>query len=116
MIFTRIGLAVVLALLAGASPALAQSQPGPAFLSNNARPGRDRGVVRGEISGVDFGHGRIEVVLPNRQRIVVDVPPSTAIFQGRKTLGISDLRAGMTVEISLSEVEGRLVAQIIRVH
>lgn len=117
MTFARIGLAVALALLvAGAAPAFAQTQPGPAFLSNDARPGRDRGVVRGEITGVDYGRGRLEIVLPNRQRVVVDVPPSAAIFRGRDTLGISDLRAGMTVEISVSEIEGRLVAQIIRVR
>lgn len=117
MTFARIGLLVALALLvAGTAPAIAQTQPGPAFLSNNARPGRDRGTVRGEIVGVDYGRGSLEIVLPSRQHVVVDVPPSAAIFRGRNTLGIADLRAGMTVEVSLSEIEGRLVAQIIRVR
>lgn len=115
MTFARIGLAVVLAVLAVSfAPAYAQ-QPGPAFLNNDAKPGQDRGMVRGQIAGVDYGRGRIDVVLPNHHRIAVDVPPSTAIFQDRRTLGISDLRAGMTVQISISEVEGRLVAQVIRV-
>ncbi len=117
MTYARIALAVALALLtASAAPVFAQPQPGPAFLSNDARPGHDRGQVRGEIASVDYGRGRIEVVLSSRQRVAVNVPPSAAIFRGHDTLGISDLRAGMTVEISLSEVEGRLVAQIIRVR
>ena len=116
MTFVRIGLAIVLAVLAaGAPPAYAQKHSGAAFLSNDARPGQDRGTIRGEIQAVDFGHGQIAVVLSNHRRVVIDVPPGAAIFRGHRTLGISDLSTGMMVEISLSEIEGRLVAQIIRV-
>ena len=67
------------------------------------------GVIRGKIDAVDYSGGAVVV---NGRRIAV--VPSTTIYNGNDYAALSDLRRGQKVEIAVYEVDGKLVAQSIR--
>ncbi len=49
-------------------------------------------------------------------RVPVQITPSTSVFRGRSGYAaLTDLSSGMRVQVFVSEVGGRLVAQIIRI-
>lgn len=76
---------------------------------------RDRGVVQGEIVGVDFERGILRLQT-QRGRVDVQILPSTSILRRGQNGTIADLTQGVRVSVNVSEVGGRLVAQIIRMH
>jgi hypothetical protein len=88
-------------------------QPGGVYNSFEAgKPSHDAGVVRGAIQGVDYGTGEI-TVRTQRGPVQIAVLPSTSIYVHGQYATLADIRRGASVEISVSEVDGRLVAQII---
>jgi hypothetical protein len=76
---------------------------------------RDRGVVQGEIVGVDFERGILHLQT-QRGRVDVQILPSTSILRRGQYGTIADLTQGAHVSVNVSEVGGRLVAQIIRMR
>lgn len=76
---------------------------------------RDRGVVQGEIAGVDFERGILHL-LTQKGKVDVQILPSTSILRRGQYGSIADLTQGARVWVNVSEVGGRLVAQIIRMR
>lgn len=75
----------------------------------------DRGVITGSIVGVDYANGAM-VLATNRGRVEIQVTPSTTIFFGNHGYAtLSDLARGSRVQVFVSQIDGRLVAQIIRI-
>lgn len=105
----------LVAFLVGAMgrPAFA-APPGQGFYSSDDSHARDRGTISGQVLGVDYGRGQL-IVANARGRIAILVLPSTTIFRGRDYATLTDLTNGMHVQIEASEIDGRLIAQIIRI-
>ena len=103
------------ALLCGATsrPAFAEP-PGRGFYAHDDDRSRDRGAIVGEVVSVDYGRGLL-IVGSRRDRIPILVLPSTTIFRGHDYATLTDLTQGMHVQIQANEVDGRLIAQIIRI-
>ncbi len=79
--------------------------------------GRDRGVLDGEIAGVDYARGILHIQTARRGRVDVFILPSTNIMRRGDQYGtIADLAQGAHISVYVSEVAGRLTAQIIRIH
>ncbi|MBV9270581.1 MAG: hypothetical protein JO165_05770 [Candidatus Eremiobacteraeota bacterium] len=77
---------------------------------------QSRGVISGEIIGVDYSTGAL-LLQSGGRRFEVTVLPSTNIFQGRRGYAtLADLSRGRRVDVYVSESGGRLFAQIIRIH
>lgn len=76
---------------------------------------RSHGVVSGTIVGIDYGMASILVATP-RGVVPVAVTPTTSIFRGPGFSSFADLGRGAHVTVDVSEVDGRLIAQIIRIH
>jgi hypothetical protein len=107
----------VLVLAAAALPHAVAADPTPApngvYSSfESGKPARDAGEIRGEIEDVDYSSGTIVVRLP-KGHATIAVLPSTTIYEHDEYATLADLHRGATVDISVSEVGGRLVAQII---
>jgi Cu/Ag efflux protein CusF len=79
----------------------------------SGKSSHDAGHVRGRIEDIDYSSGTI-VVKSSRGIETISVVPNTAIYHGSDYATIGDLRRGDHVEISVYEVDGRLVAQMIR--
>ena len=78
---------------------------------------RDRGVLEGDIAGVDYARGILHLQTARRGRVDVLVLPSTNIMRRGDQYGtIADLAQGAHISVYVSEVAGRLTAQIIRIH
>jgi|SRR5690348_1640916 hypothetical protein len=73
------------------------------------------GVLSGTIIGVDYGAASIIVATP-RGAVPVAVTPTTSIFRGQGFASFADLGRGARVSIDFSAINGRLVAQIIRIR
>ena len=115
---TKISLAIILGSLsllplrAAAYPQ--ESPPNNLYRSlESGTPSRPAARVRGVIESIDYASGTL-VVRSGEKSTVVAVVPSTSIYGGPNYAGLSDLRRGQTVDISVYEVDGRLVAQSIR--
>lgn len=104
--------ALVLALSPVFSPALVRADGNVYGSFESGKPSRDAGIVRGEIQSVDYGTGSI-VVRGARGPVQIVVLPSTSIYVRGQYATLADLHRGASVEISVSEVDGRLVAQTI---
>lgn len=109
------------ALMAFAAvPVLADPPPwahGLGIYNTDDEQGRasDRGVLTGSIVGVDYSDGAM-VLATNRGRVEIQVTPSTSIFFGNHGYAtLSDLARGSRVQVFVSQIDGRLVAQIIRI-
>jgi len=115
--------ALLLALLASTAvagsmtPALADPPPwAHGGQHDEAGRAQDRGVISGEVVGVDYSSGAL-VLQSGGRRFDVIVTPSTNIFQGRRGYAtLADLARGRRVDVWVSESGGRLFAQIIRIH
>ena len=110
-------LTLVFALSAVLAPAAVRAdedtpQSGVYNSFESGKPSHDAGVVRGEIQNVDYGTGNITVRTKNGP-LEIAVLPSTSIYVHGQYATLADIRRGASVEISVSEVDGRLVAQII---
>jgi hypothetical protein len=73
------------------------------------------GVISGTVAGVDYGRAVLLLATP-RGVVPVTVTPTTSIFRGSTFASFSDLARGARVSIDFSDLGGRLVAQIIRIH
>jgi hypothetical protein len=74
---------------------------------------RSAGALRGRIVSVDYSTGEL-TVQSGRETQSITVLPSTTLYHGRQYATLSDLHPGERVEIDISEIDGRLVAQTIR--
>ncbi|HET9030626.1 MAG TPA: hypothetical protein VFN49_10630 [Candidatus Aquilonibacter sp.] len=89
--------------------------PGQVYRSlESGAPVRAAGTVHGIIEAVDYSAG-VVIVRAGRSAQAVAIVPSTTIYGGQGYSGLSDLRRGQSVVISVYEVGGRLVAQSVRV-
>jgi hypothetical protein len=107
-------------LAAGGAFALADPPPwahghGRTFVQGQPSSGQSHGVIAGTIAGVDYGSARLLLATP-RGLVPVAVTPTTSIFRGSGFASLADLARGARVSIDFSEIEGRLVAQIIRIR
>ncbi|MEO9264685.1 MAG: hypothetical protein ABI282_11370 [Candidatus Baltobacteraceae bacterium] len=100
------------------APSCALADPGtpnPVYRSfESGKTAHDAGVIRGVIADVDYSGGMLMIKSHGHELVAVAVVPSTAIYQGKQYETFSDLHRGQSVEISAYEVDGRLVAQTIR--
>lgn len=93
-----------------------EKQPGGIYRSfEGGNRAHDAGIIRGEIESVDYGSGTI-TVRTGHGREVVSVLPSTSIYAHDEYATLADLHRGASVEISAYELDGRLIAQIIRLR
>ena len=93
-------------------PPWSNGRPQP-FVGNGMA--RSHAVVSGRIVGVDFASASILVQTSNG-RVPIAVTPSTSIFRGNDFASFAELRGGSHVDVDVSDVGGRLVAQIIRIR
>jgi hypothetical protein len=112
-------LAIALGCFAGAEPAVADPGAGVQDDYQNqyseGATARAHGALHGVVAAVDYGQARIEVETRDG-RFRVAVLPSTTIFRGKSGYAtLADLVPGAYVDVSVSEVGGQLVAQIIRI-
>ncbi len=106
---------VLAAVLAGTIAGVAIADPPPRSNPYTGdAPSHPRGPVNGNVTGVDYGRGQLTVYSHGRNVVVV-VLPSTAIYRGETYATLTDLQPGMHVEISVNEVNGNVIAQIIRI-
>ena len=115
MTLSRVVLAALfVSALCLAAPIRGSAQATPTFYSGEQGSAQDRGVVHGTIAQVDYGRGEI-TINSGQKRVDVTVLPSTSIFRDDQELGLSDLTVGMHVDVSISQIGHRMVAQIIRI-
>ncbi len=77
------------------------------------KPAHDVGHLRGRVVSVDYAEGSF-VVRTARGDLLIAILPNTTVSRGDRDAGISDVRPGQSVELSVYEVGGRLVARRIR--
>jgi hypothetical protein len=107
-------IALLVAVLTGTAGQGRADPPGSPYAGEQGTA-KDRGVIKGDIASVDYGRGQL-VVNSSRGKVSVTVLPTTGIFRGSNDYAaLSDLTVGTRVEISVSEIGGRLIAQIIRI-
>ena len=104
------------AVALGDPPARNEQAGGHEVYRADAGAARDGGTMNVTVVGVDYASGRIFVAGP-RGRMAIQVLPSTSIFShGNGYATLTDLRPGAHVQVYVSRVGGRLVAQIIRIQ
>ena len=126
--FAAATLAAALGVAGTASYALADPPPwahggghGKGHSKNSDDQGNPQGnprshaTVSGTIVGVDYGSASLLVETP-RGVVPVAVTPTTSIFHGSTFASFSDLGRGAHVSIDVTEIDGRLIAQIIRIR
>ena len=96
-------------------PAIVIASDGEGDQDDDAQA-RDRGVLQGEILGVDFERGVLHLLTQKHGRLEIQILPSTSIVRRGQYGTIADLTQGVHVSVNVSEVGGRLVAQIIRMR
>ncbi|MFN2527101.1 MAG: hypothetical protein ABR584_00090 [Candidatus Baltobacteraceae bacterium] len=129
MIFARYFVFALIVLALGSPAARADALPASGFgqvviaddedrNDNDVETqGHDRGVLDGDIAGVDYARGILHVQTARRGRVDVVILPSTNIMRRGDQYGtIADLAQGAHISVYVSEVAGRLTAQIIRIH
>jgi hypothetical protein len=109
--------ALLPALVASAGFGIASADPPP--WAHSVRQGfeapHSHGMVSGRILAVDYGDAAIVVATP-RGPVPVAVTPSTSIFRGGGYASLADLSRGARVDIDVTDVGGRLIAQVIRIR
>ena len=92
-------------------------QPQEQSDQSDQSPGAPRfhAVVAGTVVGVDYGSANILVGTPHGL-VPVAVTPTTSIIHGSHAASLSDLGKGARVSIDVTDVGGRLIAQIIRIR
>lgn len=76
-------------------------------------PAHAPGAISGRVDSVDYGQGTM-VVRRGQERITIAVVPSTQIYLHNAGGTFADVRPGARVDVFVSDIGGRLVAQIIR--
>jgi hypothetical protein len=109
-------------LAAGAAPAFADPPPWAHGHGHNRDDAGDQGggprshaTVSGTIAGVDYGSASI-IIDTGHGLVPVAVTPTTSIFRGSAFASFSDLGRGARVSVDVTQIEGRLIAQIIRIR
>ncbi len=123
MAWLRIFASAILAAALGAGStgfAVADPSPPPPWAHGHGLPlvdgsARSHAVVSGRVIGVDFATNSI-LVETSHGRVPIAVTPSTSIFRGASFASFAELGRGSRVDIDVSEIDGRLVAQIIRIR
>jgi hypothetical protein len=113
-------LAAALVAAGGTSIALGDPPPWAHGHGHHGRSGeegspRSHATVSGTIAGIDYGSASIIVSTP-RGLVPVAVTPTTSIFRGSSFASFSDLGRGAHVSVDVTEIDGRLIAQIIRIR
>ena len=85
------------------------------IFSSGEALGKARGNIDGTIVSVNYS-GNTIVVSGAEGRQAIMILPTTSIFRNSGNASISDLAPGMRVTVSVSDINGALVAQIIRIH
>jgi len=111
---TILGL-VLAGVLAGTTGGLAYADQSRANPFTGDAPSHPLGPVSGNIVSVDYGRNQLTVA-SHGHNVVVIVLPSTAIYRCDKYATLTDLQAGMHVDISVNQVDGNVIAQIIRIR
>ncbi len=106
--------AMLAAVLAAASAALAFADPPPGHHGHAQGRAQADGVIAGTVVAVNYGMASI-VVKTARGSVPVAVTPTTSVFRGSGFASFADLGKGMHVTVDVSRSEGHLVAQIIRI-
>ncbi|MDQ6929967.1 MAG: hypothetical protein M3126_04795 [Candidatus Eremiobacteraeota bacterium] len=79
--------------------------------------GKSRGVLQGEVLGVDYARGILHLQTARQGRLSIQILPSTSIMRRGDQYGtIADLAPGTRLSVYVSEVSGHLTAQIIRIR
>ncbi len=102
--------------LSGIAPAFADPPSTPPNVYRSLEAGKqahNAGELHGRIESVDYAGGSL-VVRTGRGAITVAIVPNTTIYRGNQYGTLADLRPGQQVRLSVYEVGGRLVAQLIR--
>lgn len=109
--------ATLAAVLGAAGTGFAVADPPPWAHALPLADGRARShaVVSGRIAAIDFASASILVETPHG-RVPIAVTPSTSIFRGEDFASFAELARGSRVDIDVSDIGGRLVAQIIRIR
>ncbi len=76
-------------------------------------PAHAPSTISGRVDSVDYGQGTM-VVRRGQERLTIAVGPSTQIYLHDSSGTFADVRAGAQVDVFVSDIGGRLVAQIIR--
>lgn len=76
---------------------------------------RSHAVVSGRVVGIDFATASLLVETPHG-RVPIAVTPSTNIYRGEDFVSFGEIGRGSRVDVDVSEIAGRLVAQIIRIR
>jgi hypothetical protein len=76
---------------------------------------KSHATVTGTIAGIDYGSASILIDTP-RGMVPIAVTPTTSIFHGSTFASFSDLGRGARVSVDVTEIDGRLIAQIIRIR
>ncbi|MFN2449502.1 MAG: hypothetical protein ABR508_06895 [Candidatus Baltobacteraceae bacterium] len=111
--------AAALLVLAGAGSALAV--PPPWAHSGHRGHGapsagpRAHALISGTIVGIDYGSATI-LVATARGIVPVAVTPSTSIYRGSAFASFAEIGRGAHVDVDAADVEGHLVAQLIRIR
>ena len=110
--------AALLALASGfliAAPQTVRAQEGTQFEADESAA-RNRGVVQGEILSVDYARGMLDLQT-RRGRVTIALTPGTGIMRGdHQYATVADLVPHARVSVYVSEINGRLVAQLIRIQ
>lgn len=107
--------ALVCVLVGAGVPTLACAQAQNLYQSSESLHARPHSDIHGEIESIDYGSNTI-VVRSGHERYTIAVLPSTQIYGGSEYSSFSDLKRGVAVQVTASEVSGALVAQSIHVH
>jgi hypothetical protein len=112
-----LAMATLAAVLGAAGTGFAVADPPPWAHALPLADGlaRSHAVVSGKIVAIDFASASILVETPHG-RVPIAVTPSTSIFRGEDFASFAELGRGSRVDIDVSDVGGRLVAQIIRIR
>lgn len=76
---------------------------------------RSHALVAGTIVGVNYGAASILVNTPHGP-VPVAVTPTTSIIRGSAAGSLSDLARGSRVTVDVTDMGGRLIAEIIRIR
>jgi hypothetical protein len=106
---------LVLAVGMAVVPLVAAAAPSPAPTAADAA--RNGGMIDGRVNYVDFQRSMLGVDSPGRGKVDVSVMPTTSIeSRDAGYHAFTDIRPGQRVSIMSSLVDGKYVAQIIRIR
>gem|GEM_PF-1836119 len=122
-VFRAFTVATLAAVLAAAGGGFAFADPPPWAHGHGhgharaaeAAPGPSHGALNGVLVGVDYAMGSI-LVSTSHGVVPLAVTPTTSIFHGSRFASFADLARGAHVTVDFSAIEGRLVAEIIRIR